>query len=135
MASLNKVQLIGNLGSDPEVRYTPNGAAVANFNLATNESYTDKEGARQEKTEWHRVVLWQKLAENAGKHLKKGSMIYLEGKLQTRDWEDNDGNRKWTTEIVGRIVQYLDRKDSDGGGGSSRQGNSPPGPTDDDLPF
>ena len=132
MASLNRVMLIGNMGDDPEVRYTPNGAAVCNFSMATNKRYTDKDDKQVEKTEWHRIVVWQQQAENVAKYTQKGSRVFVEGELQTREWEDNDGNKRWTTEIVARVVQFLDKKENGGGGG--RQGE-PPGPTDDDLPF
>ena len=99
MASVNKVILIGNLGRDPEVRYTQNGTAVANFTLATNEVWNDKSGARQEKTEWHRVVVWGKQAEIAREHLSKGKQVYIEGSIQTRQWDDREGNKRTTTEI------------------------------------
>lgn len=114
MASgVNKVLLIGRLGGDPEVRYTSNGGAVANFTLATNESWTDKSGQKQERTEWHRVVVWGKLGELCGQYLSKGRQAYVEGRLQTRDWTDKDGNKRYTTEIVAQNVQFL-------GGGAER---------------
>lgn len=131
MASLNKVMLIGNMGGDPELRYTPDGVPVCNFNLATNKRYKKKDGTQVDDTEWHRIVVWQSQAENVNKYTKKGSRVYVEGELQTREWEDNDGNKRWTTEVVARIVQFLDKKDGEGGG----RENQPPGPTDDDLPF
>src|SRR6266545_851685 len=99
MASVNKVILIGNLGRDPEVRYTQNGTAVANFTLATNEVWTDKGGERQEKTEWHRIVVWGKQAEIVREHLSKGKQVYVEGSIQTRQWDDREGNKRQTTEI------------------------------------
>ena len=133
MASLNCVHLIGNMGQDPELRHTPNGVAVCNFNLATNKRYTDKDGQRHEQTEWHRIVVWQKSAENVAKYCSKGSKVYIQGELQTREWEDNDGNKRFTTEIVARVVQFMDAKGEGGGGSQSR--NEPPGPSDDDLPF
>ncbi|MCK4413980.1 MAG: single-stranded DNA-binding protein [Candidatus Eisenbacteria sp.] len=100
MRSLNKVMLIGNLGSDPEVRHTPSGSAVANFRLASNEVYTDRSGNRQTRTEWHRIVAWSKLAEICGQYLRKGRQVYIEGRLQTRQWEDQQGQKRYTTEIV-----------------------------------
>ena len=105
---VNKVILIGNLGADPELKYTPSGAAVSNFSLATNESWVDGKGERQEKTEWHRIVVWGKLAEICHEFLKKGSKIYVEGRLQTRSWDGQDGNKRYTTEVVARDVQMLD---------------------------
>ena len=154
---VNKVILIGNLGSDPEVRYTPDGVPVANFNLATSESWNDRNtGERQERTEWHRLVLWRKLAEIAGQYLKKGAKIYVEGKLQTRSWDDQSGQKRYTTEIVVNDMQMLDSRGEAGGGGSGGRdaGYSdrpasgqnvgpasqpavppPPGGDDDDLPF
>jgi len=108
MASgLNKVFLLGRLGNDPEVRYTTNGGAVANFNVATNESWTDKQGQKQERTEWHRVVVWGKLGELCGQYLTKGRQAFLEGKLQTREWTDKEGAKRYTTEIVAQNVQFI----------------------------
>ncbi len=118
MASLNKVQIIGNLGGDPEVRAIGSGDKVANFNVATKEVFTDRSGQRQEKTEWHRVVVWRKLAEIAEKYLRKGSQIYVEGKLTTRSWDDQNGVKKYTTEIVAQNFQML----------GSRQGGPSSGP-------
>jgi single-strand DNA-binding protein len=106
-ASVNKVILIGNLGSDPELRYTPTSQAVANFNIATNESWKDKSGQDQEKTEWHKIVVWGKLAELCGEYLSKGRTVYVEGRLQTRDWTDKEGNKRYTTEIVANTIQFL----------------------------
>ena len=141
--SVNKVILIGNLGSDPELKYTPSGAAVTNFNVATNEVWNDKDGNKQERTEWHRVVLWRKLAEIAGEYLKKGSKVYLEGKLQTRSWEDKDGVKRYTTEVVADNMTMHDAKGE--GGGSSGASSAPPPASEappaadsgaeDDLPF
>ena len=141
--SVNKVILIGNLGSDPELKYTPSGAAVTNFNVATNEVWNDKDGNKQERTEWHRVVLWRKLAEIAGEYLKKGSKVYLEGRLQTRSWEDKDGVKRYTTEVVADNMTMLDAKGE--GGGSSGASSAPPPASEappaadsgaeDDLPF
>jgi len=108
MASgVNKAIIIGRLGNDPEVRYTSNGGAVANFNVATNESWTDKSGQKQEKTEWHRVVVWGKLAELCGQYLAKGRQAYVEGRLQTREWTDKEGQKRYTTEINAVTVQFL----------------------------
>lgn len=118
MASgVNKVMLIGRLGNDPEVRYTSNGGAVANFNVATNESWTDKQGQKQEKTEWHRIVVWGKLAELCGQYLSKGRQVFVEGRLQTREWQDKEGGKRYTTEVVVQNVQFL-------GGGSAERGAS-----------
>jgi single-strand DNA-binding protein len=114
---INKVILVGNLGKDPEVRYMPNGNAVANITIATSESWKDKTtGENQEKTEWHRVVLFRRLGEIAGEYLKKGSQVYIEGKLQTRKWQDNNGQDRYTTEIIANEMQMLGGR---GGGGSS----------------
>jgi single-strand DNA-binding protein len=104
---VNKVILVGNLGNDPEVRYMPNGNAVANLSLATSESWKDQQGQQQEKTEWHRVTMYRRLAEIAGEYLKKGSQIYIEGKLQTRKWQDQQGNDKYTTEVIADQLQML----------------------------
>src|SRR3954464_10646068 len=105
--SVNKVILVGRLGQNPEVRYTPSGAAVANFSVATNESWTDKSGQKQERTEWHRVVVWGKLAELCSQYLSKGRQCYVEGRLQTRQWQDKDGQTKYTTEVQAQTVQFL----------------------------
>ena len=115
MGSVNKVILVGNLGRDAELRYTPGGAAVATLNMATTEVWNDKGGQKQEKTEWHRVVLWGKTAESLNEYLTKGKQIYVEGRLQTRQWDDKDGNKRYTTEIRGDRVVLL------GGGGGGRQ--------------
>jgi single-strand DNA-binding protein len=130
--SVNKVVLVGHLGGDPETRYTPSGAAVANFNLATNESWRDANGDVQDKTEWHRCVMFGKTAEMAGELLKKGQLVYLEGKLQTRNWEDNNGVKRYTTEVVCDTFTMLGRKmDSSG----DRPEATPAGADEDDLPF
>jgi len=110
MAGVNKVILIGNLGKDPEVRYLDNGVAVANFSLATTENYKNKEGERVSQTEWHNIVLWRGLAEVAEKWLKKGSSVYVEGKIRTRKWEDKDGNTRYSTEILGDNITMLGGK-------------------------
>jgi len=107
MAGVNRVTLVGRLGADPEIRYTPSGAAVANFTLATDESWKDKDGNKQEKVEWHRIVIFGKLAEIVGSYLTKGKQIYIEGRIQTREWEDREGNKKYTTEIVANEMQML----------------------------
>jgi len=110
MASLNKVMLIGNLGKDPEVRFTASGQAVASFSLATSEKFKGKSGEWEERTEWHNITLWGKLAEIAGEYLSKGKTIYVEGRLQTRKWQDKSGNDRYTTEIVGDKMQMLSAK-------------------------
>lgn len=142
MSGVNKVILVGRLGSDPELRYTSNGNPVATLSLATSEKWKDKEGQSQEKTEWHRIVLWSKLAELAGQYLSKGRQVYIEGKLQTRKWEDKDGQTRYTTEVVGNQMQFLgSASDSPS---SSASTNLPPdlGPAPDmgagseeDIPF
>ncbi len=119
MAGVNKVILIGNLGRDPELRYTQGGQAVANFSLATTESYNDRSSnERVEKTEWHRIVAWGKTGELCAQYLAKGRTVYIEGRLQTRDWEDKEGNKRSTTEIVANTVQFLGGPRSEGGGGA-----------------
>ena len=141
---INKAIVVGNLGRDPEVRYSANGNAIANVTIATTDSWKDRQsGERQEKTEWHRVVFFGRLAEIAGEYLKKGSQVYVEGRLQTRKWEDRDGNERYTTEIVAADMQML----GGGGGGGDTQGGSAPdfgetssgssssGDFDDDIPF
>jgi single-strand DNA-binding protein len=121
MASVNKVILVGNLGRDPEVRFMPNGEAVCNFSIATTENWKDKSGVKQEKTEWHNIVMYRKLAEIAGEYLKKGRPVYVEGRLQTRKWE-KDGVTRYTTEIIGDNMQMLGSKDGGGGSGASYDG-------------
>lgn len=105
--SVNKAILVGRLGQDPELKYTASGTAVTNFSVATNDSWTDKSGQRQERTEWHRIVVWGKQAENCNKYLKKGRQVFLEGSIQTRSWEDQNGNKRYTTEIVAKLVNFL----------------------------
>ena len=107
MASVNKVILVGNLGKDPEVRYMPNGDAVANFSIATTDTWKDKNGMRQERTEWHNISMYRRLAEIAGEYLKKGSSVYVEGRLQTRKWQDKNGQDRYTTEIICDQMQML----------------------------
>jgi single-strand DNA-binding protein len=111
MASVNKVIVLGNLGKDPDLRHLPNGDAVCNFSLATTESWKDKEGNKQDKTEWHNIVIFRKLAEIAGEYLKKGRPVYIEGRLQTRKWQDKDGKDRYTTEIVADQMQMLGSRD------------------------
>lgn len=128
---INKVILIGNLGNDPEVRYTAAGQAAASFSVATTERWKDKDGSPQEKTEWHKVVAWRRLAEICGEYLSKGSRVYVEGKLQTRKWQDQNGNDRYTTEIVASEIKMLSPRQSVGT-------QSPPpeyGNNDDDIPF
>ena len=140
---LNKVMLIGRLGADPEVRYTQDGTMVTNFNLATDEQWKDKNGERIQKTEWHRIVTFRKLAEICGNYLAKGRLVYIEGRLQTRAWDDRDGNKRYTTEIVASNMQMLERKEQDsyqssGPAGGQGNGNFPPPGSampDDDVPF
>jgi single-strand DNA-binding protein len=131
MASVNKVILVGNLGRDPEVRYMPNGEAVCNFSIATTENWKDKSGVKQEKTEWHNIVMYRRLAEIAGEYLKKGRPVYVEGRLQTRKWE-KDGVTRYTTEIIGDQMQMLGGKDG-GGSGASYDGGMDQGGAPDDM--
>lgn len=145
MGNLNKVMLIGRLGSDPEVRYTQSNTAVATLSLATSERYKDANGEWQENTEWHRVVAWGRLAEICQQYTRKGSQIYVEGSLQTRSWEDRDGQKRYTTEIKAQTIQLLDSKDAGPNTSSSRDTQRPEPATssaqtpfeegDDDLPF
>jgi len=145
MGSVNKVILVGNLGRDSELRYTPGGAAVATLNLATTEVWNDRNNQRQEKTEWHRVVLWGKQAESLQEYLTKGKQIYVEGRLQTRQWDDKDGNKRYTTEIkADRITLLGGGAGRGGGGGGMERGGGVSGGmdeppvepiTDDDIPF
>jgi single-strand DNA-binding protein len=143
MASVNKVILIGNLGADPELRYTATGTAVANFNIATKDSWTGKDGNKEERTEWHRVVAWARLGEICGEYLVKGKQVYIEGKLRTRSWEDRDGNKRYTTEILAQTMQMLgsagDRVPSDREMGGKELGGGEPqsgGPfPEEDIPF
>ncbi len=145
--SVNKVILLGRLGQNPEVRHTPSGASVANFSLATNESWMDKNGQKQERTEWHRIVVWGKLADLCGQYLTKGRQAYVEGRLQTRQWQDKDGQTKYTTEIQAQTVQFLGAGTGagagQGAGGPSNYsepqgmevGRAEPSFTEDDIPF
>lgn len=138
MAGINKVILVGNLGKDPEVRYLENGTAVCSFPLATSETYTDRNsGEKKTQTEWHNVVLWRKLAEIVEKYLKKGSQIYIEGKLRTRSWEDQSGQKKYTTEVIGDIMQLLGRANEQNTSGEQKSNTSQNQQEQDhgDLPF
>lgn len=141
---VNKVILVGRLGQDPETKYMPSGDCVCNFSLATSESWKDKQsGENVEKTEWHRVVMFRRLAEIAGEYLRKGSQVYIEGKLKTRKWQDRDGNDRYTTEIEAREMQMLDSRGSSSGAAApaplQTQGNAAVAPVDappeDDIPF
>ena len=153
MAGVNKAILVGNLGRDPELRQTPNGQSVVNFTLATSENWTDKSGQRQERTEWHRIVVWGRTAEMCNQYLSKGRTVYVEGRIQTREWEDKDGNKRYTTEINASTVQFIGPRGDGGGGGGNYSGGSggggsrggssgspdgpmdPGPPMDDDIPF
>jgi len=145
---VNKVILVGNLGQDPEVRYSPNGGAIANISVATSESWKDKNtGEQVDKTEWHRVVFFRRLAEIAGEYLKKGSKVYIEGKLQTRKWQDKNGQDRYTTEIVANEMQMLDSRGGSANfsqsepaaasntGSAPAANTPPPADFDDDIPF
>lgn len=144
MAGVNKVILVGNLGADPELRYAPSGMAIANFRIATTETWKDKTGAKQDKTEWHRIVAFGKLAEICGEYLNKGKQIYVEGKIQTRQWEDKDGNKRYTTEVVAQTMQMLgpagEKGAASASGGAGASEEQPPAmenpPAElDDIPF
>lgn len=143
MASVNKAIIVGNLGRDPEVKYTPSGTAVTNFSVATTDRWRDKDGNNQERTEWHRVVAFDKLGEVCGEYLAKGRAVYVEGNIRTRSWDDREGNKRYTTEIVARTVQFLSPR---GEGERRGSGGAPPAEddynyteggdiTDDDVPF
>jgi single-strand DNA-binding protein len=123
MAGVNKAILVGNLGRDPELRYTQNGQAVVNFTLATSETWTDKSGERVERTEWHRIVVWGKTGEMCAQYLSKGRTVYVEGRIQTREWEDKDGNKRYTTEINAQTVNFIGPR-TGGGGGEPTVGDS-----------
>jgi single-strand DNA-binding protein len=146
MASINKVILVGRLGKDPEVKATPSGSTVAKFSLATDEKFTDREGNKQERTEWHNVIAWGKLGEICGQYLRKGKLVYIEGKIRTDSWEDKETKQKrYRTEIIADTMQMLDRKgDDEGGGGggytgarksTSSSSSSAPEMDDDEVPF
>ncbi len=140
-SGINKVILVGNLGKDPDMRYTAGGDAVANLSIATSESWNDNQtGEKKEKTEWHRVVFFRRIAEVCGEYLKKGSSVYIEGSLRTRDWEDDQGNKRYTTEIIGREMQMLGgRRSEDNLDQSPQMNSSSPQPEegliDDEIPF
>jgi single-strand DNA-binding protein len=133
---INKVILIGNLGADPELRYTQSGTPVASFNMATTRRWKGKDGQQQEETEWHRIVAWTRLAEICGEYLNKGSRVYIEGRLQTRKWQDQNGNDRYTTEIVAQEMKMLSPRGegSGGGGGGSYGGGYDPGPAAGGVP-
>jgi single-strand DNA-binding protein len=141
MSGVNKVILVGRLGNDPEIRYTQQGVGVTNFNIATSENWVDKAGLKQEKTEWHRIVVWGKMAETCSQYLAKGRQVFIEGRLQTRQWEDKDGSKRYTTEVVASTVQFLDRGADKGG--TMISDDSMPAPdsmppqmtADEDIPF
>jgi single-strand DNA-binding protein len=147
MASVNKVILIGNLGRDPEVRYTPSGTAVANFSLATTENWTNRDGQKESRTEWHRIVAWGRLGEICGEYLSKGSQVYIEGSIQTNEWEDQEGNKRKTSEIRAWRMQMLGSRaqaeplSAESPGpvtkteASALPRTAPSGPTEDDIPF
>lgn len=147
MSSLNKVMIIGRLGADPDVRYTQSNTAVANMSVATTDRYKDRNGELQENTEWHRVVVWNRLAEICQQYLKKGSLVYFEGKLETREWEDKDGQKRYTTEIKAFNMQMLDSRGDQGGNAPQQNSGKKQGVAqsaeldegfddmDDDLPF
>ena len=150
--SVNKVILLGRLGQDPELKYTPGGMSVCNFSMATSENWTDKGGQKQERTEWHRIVVWGKQAENCNKYLKKGRMAFIEGRLQTRSWDDKTGQKRYTTEIVANAVQFVDGNRQEQGAAMNNAAAEPNAPahgapqeeyqvptdtnfTADDIPF
>ena len=150
--SFNKITIVGNLGRDPELRYTPQGTPVCNFSIATNEKRRDKSGEMQDLTTWFRVTLWNKQAENASKYLTKGSPVYVEGRLRIEEWTDRDGNNRYTLEVQGNDMQFISAGPrggeysgdspadefsgpASGGGGSSRDDFAPPSSSDDDIPF
>ncbi len=149
MSSLNKVMLIGNLGRDPEIRFTPEGSPVASFSIATGETWTDKNGTRQERTEWHNIVAWNKLADLAKRYLSKGRQVYIEGRIRTREWDDRDGNKRKTTEIIATQMVLLGSRPQGAEGTAAaapqpiqrsssaemEQGVGDTGITDEDIPF
>ena len=147
MASVNKVILVGNLGRDPEVRFTPSGRAVANFTLATTDSWTDQESGRQERTEWHRIVVWGKQAESCGQYLSKGRQVYVEGAIRSRSYEDKEGNKRSVVEIVAQRIQFLGGGGGSGGRSAGTEAGGAAGgaggfdefdsglPPEDDIPF
>ena len=137
MASVNKVILVGNLGKDPDVRFTPNGKAVCKFPLATTDQWTNGDG-KQERTEWHNIVVWGKQAETCGQYLAKGRQVYIEGSIRTRQYDDKEGNRRYMTEIIAQRVQFLGGRGGEGSRGASAEEAppaTPPAGEDDDIPF
>jgi single-strand DNA-binding protein len=141
MAGVNKVILVGHLGRDPELRYTQNGQAVANFSMATTESYAKRDGEREDRTEWHRIVAWGRLAEICAEYLSKGRQVYIEGRIQTREWEDREGEKRRTTEIVAREMQMLGRRGEtseiaeEPKSADASTGDNIGAPPSDDIPF
>jgi single-strand DNA-binding protein len=137
MYNLNRVQLIGHLGADPELRYTGQGQPVANFNLATNSTWKDRNGEQQSNTNWARIVAWDKKAEMCREHLKKGSYVYIEGRLQTRSWEDREGTKRYITEVVATTIGFLEKKNEQGSAYEPPDVPPPSGEDDydDDVPF
>jgi single-strand DNA-binding protein len=142
MASVNKAIILGNLGRDPELRHTQSGKAVCQLNVATTEMWTDQSGERQEKTEWHRIVVWGRQAENCSQYLSKGRSVYVEGRIQTRKWQDKDGADRYSTEIVADRVQFIGGREGSGAGRSGGDDFGDPGPLEpppssggDDIPF
>jgi single-strand DNA-binding protein len=143
--SLNKVMLIGNLGKDPELRFTPSGRAVARFSLATSEQWTDQQGQRQDRTEWHNIVVWGKQAETCGQYLSKGRQVFIEGSIRSRQYDDKEGQKRYITEVIAQRVQFLGGGRGDGAGAGAGRGSAgggggedaPPAsmPEDDDIPF
>ncbi|HXJ32520.1 MAG TPA: single-stranded DNA-binding protein [Candidatus Eisenbacteria bacterium] len=140
--SLNKVMLIGNLGRDPELRFTPSGRAVARFSLATSEQWTAQDGTRQDRTEWHNIVVWGKQAETCGQYLAKGRQVFIEGSVRSRQYDDKEGQKRYITEIIAQRVQFLGGGRGEGAGagrgaGGGAEGDAPPTPMpeDDDIPF
>jgi single-strand DNA-binding protein len=135
MAGLNKVMIIGNLGRDPEMRFTANGSAVTNFTVAVSRQFGGGDGERREETEWFNVVAWNKLAETCNQHLQKGRRVYVEGRLQSRSWDGQDGQKRYRTEVIAQEVQFLDRTGAGGGGGGPRDQMDDEFTDPDDLPF
>lgn len=139
MAGVNKVILLGRLGKDPEVRYTNSGTAITSFSMATSTAFTNKEGQKEEKTEWHKIVAFGRLGEICGEYLAKGKQVYIEGRIQTRDWEDKDGNKRWTTEIIVQNMQLLGAPGAEKDRSSSSEppplDESSAGPPESDVPF
>ena len=131
----NKVILLGRLGADPQLRYTPSGRANASFNMATNASWKDQDGNQQERTDWHRITAWGKIAEVMGEWLKKGSYVYIEGRIQTRSYEDDNGVKKYITGVVATDMEMLGRRDEGGGKTDVPEQETPPAEPEDDLPF